>query len=115
MRVDIQTDAPPFGLFEISEQGIIRHYQPPADTCVNGMGPELAGRNFYNTIAPGRCANELRERVIRFRLGGSPTESFDFPLSCGDGELMVRVLLTTVQERTAEETTKSVLIHIRPA
>jgi hypothetical protein len=116
MQIETQTDATPFGLFEISDQGIIRHYQPPADACGNGMGAELVGRNFYNAIAPHRRANELRERVLHFKRSRRPTESFDFAIGgSGNGDLVVRMLLTTIQERTAEETTQSVLIHIRPA
>lgn len=115
MHIETQTDATLFGLFEISDQGIIRHYQPPADKCVDGMGAELVGRNFYNAIAPNRRADELRERVLHFKRSRRPTESFDFAIGCGVGDLVVRVRLATIQERTAEETTESVLIHIRPA
>jgi hypothetical protein len=57
----------------------------------------------------------LRERVLHFKRSRRPTESFDFAIDDGDGDLMVRMRLTTIQERTAEETTESVQIQIRPA
>lgn len=115
MHIETQTNATPFGLFEISDQGIIRHYQPPADKCGDGAGAELVGRNFYNAVVPNRRAAELRERVLHFKRSRRPTESFDFAIGVGDDDLVVRVRLTTIQERTVEETTESVLIHIRPA
>jgi hypothetical protein len=112
---ETQTHARLFGLFEISDQGIIRHYQPPADKHPATGGAELVGCDFFSEVAPAPRADELRERIRHFRRSGKPTESFDLALSRNEGDLMVRVLLTTIQERTANVTTESVLIHIRPA
>jgi photoactive yellow protein len=114
-HADTQADAMPFGLFEISDQGLIRHYQPAAGKTVEGAGPELVGRDFFNDVAPARRADEWRERVRLFRRGGRPTESFDLTLGRDEGEVMVRVLLTTIQERSEHGTSESVLIHVRPA
>ncbi|HEX8633066.1 MAG TPA: hypothetical protein VF703_02830 [Pyrinomonadaceae bacterium] len=117
MQAEIQIDAALFGSFEINDQGIIRHYQPvAADKDETGARAELVGRNFFNDVAPRGRAEELRARIRHFRRGGKPTETFDLDLGRpGEGLLTARVLLTTIQERTANETTESVLVHIRRA
>ncbi|HEX8127844.1 MAG TPA: hypothetical protein VF527_02000 [Pyrinomonadaceae bacterium] len=114
MHAETQLDAPLFGLFEISDQGIIRYYQPPADGDATGARAELIGCNFFNEVVPTARTKELRERIHHFRRSGKPTESFDLALNADD-DLTVRVLLTTIQERTAGETRQSVLVHIRRA
>ncbi|HZG51623.1 MAG TPA: hypothetical protein VEZ40_05740, partial [Pyrinomonadaceae bacterium] len=76
---------------------------------------DLIGRNFFNDVAPAARAEELRERVRLFRRSGKPTENFDLDLGRGGEGLTARVLLTTIQERTAHGTTESVLVHIRRA
>jgi hypothetical protein len=113
-----QKRVPRFGLFEISGQGIIRHYQPANgahEGHERGAAEELVGCNFYNEVAPPARAQELRERIVRFRRSGKPTESFDLALSPDGDDLTLRVMLTIIQERTADESIQSVLVHIRRA
>ncbi|HEY9403632.1 MAG TPA: hypothetical protein VIQ24_13290 [Pyrinomonadaceae bacterium] len=102
MPAEIPTDTSLFGLFEISDQGIIRYYQPDANENEAGMRADLTGCNLFKDVAPGTLTKELRERILHFRRSGRPTESFDFALSPDRGDLMLRIRLTAIQERTAD-------------
>jgi hypothetical protein len=115
MRAETQSDTALLGLFEITQQGIIRYHQPAADKPVSGARAKLAGCNFFKEVVPGAEAQELRERIQHFSRSGRPTESFDLALNHAGDDLTVRVVLAAVEERTPRETEHFVLVHIRRA
>jgi hypothetical protein len=77
------------------------------------IGPSVTGRNFYEEVAPFDKVEELRQRIGQFRQGTSPAEHFNFDCRYSDGALLVRVLLTRLNERANDERAPSILMHIR--
>jgi hypothetical protein len=77
--------------------------------------PDLSGLNFYTEVAPFKNVGEFRQELDNFSRGQQPASSLDFTCEYEDGPLTVRVLLARIRERTAQDTTKSILVHIRKA
>ncbi len=98
-----------FGLFELDEAGTVLYSRiEPA-----GTGSNMAGRNFYDEVAPFENVAEFRRHVTEFTRSASPADSFKFDCRYMGCVCPVKVLLARIRERTSNERTKSVLVHIR--
>jgi hypothetical protein len=73
----------------------------------------MTGWNFYTEIAPFRNVGEFQHQLDLFSRGQQPASSLDYTCQYEDGPLTVRMLLTRIRERAEQNTTKSILVHIR--
>lgn len=102
-----------FGLFELDATGkVIYARVEPADGS-GQLGPNVAGRNFYEEVAPFDNVAELRWQINLFAQSASPADHFNFNCRYGEQALPVRVLLARLSERTNDERRTSILVHIR--
>jgi hypothetical protein len=102
------------GLFELDPAGIVLYSRAePAGDDDGAASPDIAGRNFYEEVAPFDNVEEFRQRVTEFALGASPADSFRFDCQYREDVLPVRVLLARIREQASNERTKSVIVHIR--
>jgi hypothetical protein len=105
-----------FGLIELDSAGTVLYTRfEPDGTPQPGAALDYTGRNFYAEVAPFSNAARLREQIDSFRRGSQPAHSMDFTCDYEDGPLLVRVLLARIRERSRDDTTKSILVHIRRA
>jgi len=105
-----------YGLLELDAAGTVLYSRAEPDGAPPGdPPPDLTGRNFYTEVAPFSNVEEFRHQLDLFRRGQQPASSFDFTCEYEDGPLTVRVLLARIRERAEQETTKSILAHIRKA
>ena len=102
-----------FGLFELDAVGTVLYYriEPDGEPC--GTLPDMAGRNFYDEVAPFENVEEFRRCVTQFTCSASPADSFNFNCRYEDRIEPVKVLLARILERVNRNKTKSVLVHIR--
>jgi hypothetical protein len=104
-----------FGLFELDSAGTVLYARVEPDGDARGKVPDVAGRDFFNEVAPFENAEELRLRVRDFTNGGGQADNFHFTCRLESGALPVKVLLARIRERSDGKRTKSVLLHIRKA
>ena len=102
-----------FGLFELDHSGTVLYSRLEPEGKPYAPGSEVAGRNFYEEVAPFANVEEFRRRVAQFAAGASPADNFNFDCLYDGGAVPVKVLLARVRERTSQDRTKSVLVHIR--
>jgi hypothetical protein len=104
-----------FGLFELDTTGNVLYHRidPVTEPCTSS--PNLAGRNFYDAIAPFENREELRQCVTQFTRGERFADSFDFNCCYNGSAQPVRVLLARILEATNPNKTKAILVHIRRA
>jgi hypothetical protein len=110
-----RTEQKLFGLFELDAAGTVLYarIEPDGKPVGGGTGPDVSGRNFYEDVAPFENVEEFRRRVLQFARGIRHADNFSFNCQYQDGALPVRVLLARIRERTSNDQTKSVLVHIR--
>jgi hypothetical protein len=113
MSVSPATKQKLFGLFELDPSGTVLYSRIEPEAKSDGLPPDVAGRNFYEEVAPFENVEEFRRRVSEFASGASPADNFYFNCLYGDSAQPVKVLLARVRERTSQSRTKSVLVHIR--
>lgn len=101
------------GLYELDPAGIVLYSRTEPDGDAGGTGPDVAGHNFYNEVAPFENAEELRRRIAAFTRGDGQADNFHFTCQFESGPLPVKVLLARIRERSDGRQTKSVLVHIR--
>ncbi len=112
MGVSLLTAQELFGLFELDAAGTVLYYRmEPAIS--SDKTPEMAGRNFYDEVAPFENVEEFRRHVTRFAQGASPADSFSFNCRYEGCVQPVKVLLARIRECVNHDLTKSVLVHIR--
>jgi hypothetical protein len=101
------------GLFELDDDGTILYsrMEPAGEPCA--ACADVAGRNFYDEVAPFENVAEFRQLVTEFAHGASPADSFKFDCRYEGCVHPVKVLLARIRERTDYERMKSVLVHIR--
>jgi hypothetical protein len=104
-----------FGLLELGTDGIVLYSRAESEGRVRCSAADIAGRNFFNEVAPFRNVGEFRERLDDFRRSSRQANSIHFTCQYEDGPLRVKVLLARVRERSEHDVTKSVLVHIRKA
>ena len=103
-----------YGLVELDAAGTVLYSRIERDgSGARRPGPDLTGLNFYTEVAPFRNVAEFRSQVDSFSRGQQPASSLDFICEYEDGPLTVRVLLARIRERAEQDTTKSILAHIR--
>lgn len=102
-----------FGLFELDPAGNVLYSRLEPDGSGNEIAPDVAGRNFFDDVAPFENAEEFRRRIAAFTNGDGQADSFHFNYQGNSGPLPVKVLLARIRERSNGERTKSVLVHIR--
>ena len=82
----------------------------------SGCAPsDVTGHNFYSEVAPFLNVQEFHQRLDTFDRGGEQANSFVFNCDYEDGPVPVQVLLARIRGRSADEVTKSILVHIRKA
>ncbi|HEX8285229.1 MAG TPA: response regulator [Pyrinomonadaceae bacterium] len=103
------------GLVEIDQAGTMLYARFEGDgaAAFGALGAE--GRNFYTEVAPFSNVGEFRQHLEAFSKSSAPAHSLNFTCHYEDGPLPVRVLLTRIRERTGQDVTKSILVHIRRA
>ena len=107
-----------FGLVELDPDGTVLYSRVEANGVRSGPylpAPDLTGRNFYTEVAPFSNVGEFRQQLEAFGRSQQPACSFDFTCQYDDGPLTVRMLLARIRERAEQNTTKSILVHIRKA
>lgn len=104
-----------YGLIELDAAGTVLYTRFEGDAAASFAALDAAGRNFYTEVAPFKNVGEFRQQLDCFRKGTQPAESVDFTCEYEDGPLPVRVLLARIRERSEEDVTKSILVHIRRA
>src|SRR5215203_3196173 len=102
-----------FGLFELDPAGKVLYskIEPDGDDAVSA--PDVAGRNFFEAVAPFVNVEELRRRVDNFANSEGQADNFHFSYQADDGPLLVKVLLARISEQSDSARTKSILVHIR--
>ena len=105
-----------FGLLELDAAGTVLYYRIEGNSDKGaGALPDISGSNFFTEVAPFANREEFRRLVESFRTREASSESLNFTCQFADGAEPVRVLLARVRERTDDNCTKSVLVHIRQA
>jgi hypothetical protein len=104
-----------YGLVELDSAGTVLYSRFEGDDAAAFTARDATGRNFYTEVAPFLNAGEFRQRLETFRRGTHPAETMDFTCVYEDGPLPVRILLARIRERSEQDTTKSILVHIRRA
>ncbi len=103
-----------YGLLELDDAGTVLYSRvEPDGPGASQPSPDLTGRNFYTEVAPFGNVGEFRQQLELFRRGQQPASSIDFTFQYDDGPLMVRILLARIRERSEQNSTKSILVHIR--
>jgi hypothetical protein len=113
MSASLLSQQQPFGLFELDPAGTVLYSRIEPDGDGARGATDVAGRDFFEEVAPFANVEELRRRVLDFTCGSGQADSFDFTCCLEKGEMPVRVLLARVRERSGGNRTKSVLLHIR--
>lgn len=113
MSAALLTEEELFGLFELDDAGTILYSRIEPDVEQASMWPDMAGRNFYDDVAPFENVEEFRRRVAQFTQGASPADSFNFDCLYEGYAHPVKVLVARIRERLNNDCTKSVLVHIR--
>jgi hypothetical protein len=102
-----------FGLFELDPAGTVLYSRMEPDGKGDGHMPDVAGHNFFETVAPFENAEELRRRIASFTRGDIQADNFHFSCRYENGPLLVKVLLARIRESSNGKHTKSILVHIR--
>ncbi len=102
-----------FGLLELDNAGTVLYSRIEPDGQPPVAATDVAGRNFYEEVAPFENVEEFRQRVAQFARSAIPADNFDFECRYEGCALPVRVLLARICERLNQSRTKSVLVYIR--
>ena len=104
-----------YGLIELDQAGTVLYTRFEGEAAAAFAARGATGRNFYTEVAPFRNVGEFKQRLDAFRNGTQPANSIDFTCDYEDGPLPVRILLARIRERTGQDSTKSILVHIKGA
>jgi hypothetical protein len=113
MRASLPDQQKLFGLFELDTAGNVPYARMEPDGEGNGKAPDVAGQNFFETVAPFENAEDLRRRINVFARSDGQADSFHFTCDFGEGPLLLKVLLARIREQSNGTHTKSILLHIR--
>jgi hypothetical protein len=103
-----------FGLVELGTDGTVLYSRIESDDRLF-PATNITGRNFYSEVAPFHNVEEFHECLVSFLRSPQQANSFLFDCQYEDGPVQVKVLLARVRERSEENVTKSMLVHIRKA
>jgi hypothetical protein len=104
-----------FGLIELGADGTVLYSRIESDGGGHSSAAEVTGRNFFSEVASFLNVGEFRECLDCFRRGSQQAASIPFICQYEDGPVKVKVLLARMQERSAHDVSKSLLVHIRKA
>ena len=113
MSVSLLTRQELFGLFELDAAGTVLYYRIEPGGELGVSSPDMAGRNFYDEVAPFENVEEFRQCVTQFTRSAQPADSFNFDCRYEGCAQPVKVLLARIRELLDRNLTKSVLVHIR--
>ncbi len=102
-----------YGLIEIDPAGTVLYTRFEGDAAASFAALNMTGRNFYTEVAPFENVGEFRQQLDHFRKGSLSAHSIDFTCHYADGPMPVRILLARIRERSEQDVTKSILVHIR--
>jgi hypothetical protein len=104
-----------FGLVELGTDGTVLYSRIESDGTRLFPATSITGRNFCGEVVPFRNVGEFQKCLDDFTRSSQQAHSFHFTCQYEDGPVRVKVLLARVRERSADDVTKSVLVHIRKA
>ena len=104
-----------FGLLELDESGTVLYSRLEGDDKLGGSAANIAGLNFFSEVAPFLNVEEFHQRLDNFKRSSEQANSFVFNCDYKDGAVSVRVLLARIRERSNDDRTKSLLVHIKRA
>jgi hypothetical protein len=113
MNASQLTDTELFGLFELDTTGTVLYHRVDPVTEQRNEPLDMAGRNFYDEVAPFENTEEFRRCVTQFTHSAKFVDSFNFDCRYGGNGQPVRVLLARIREAANPNATKSILVHIR--
>lgn len=104
-----------FGLVELGTDGTVLYSRIEGDGDGHYSASDVTGRNFFSEVASFLNVREFRTCLDCFRQSSQQAASIPFTCQYEDGPVRVKVLLARMQERSAHDETKSLLVHIRKA
>jgi hypothetical protein len=104
-----------FGLVELGTDGTVLYSRIEKDDHAHYPVPNITGRNFFSEVAPFQNIEEFQKCLDNFSRSSQQANSIPFTCQYEDGPVRVKVLLARVRERSANDVTKSILVHIRKA
>jgi len=104
-----------YGLIELDHAGTVLYTRFEGDGAAAFSSRDCTGQNFYTEVAPFKNVGEFRQQLDSFSKGSLAAHSMNFTCDYEDGPLPVRILLARIRERSEQDTTKSILVHIRRA
>ena len=113
MSLTIATRQKLFGLLELDVEGRVLYSRIDSGTDARNFEGDIRGLNFFTEVAPFENTGELQQHVDDFRLGSQQANTISFTCQYGDGPVQVRVLMARIRERSENDHTKSILVHIR--
>jgi len=115
MNFSSATEAELFGLFELDASGTVLYHRVDPEPELPTEPLNLAGRNFYDDVAPFENTEEFRRCVTQFNSSDKFADSFTFDCRFDENAQPVRVLLARIREAGEAGNTKSILVHISRA
>lgn len=115
MNASVIADQKFFGLLELGADGTVLYSQRERDGDRMFPATNITGRNFYSEVAPFRNVAEFQECLDSFIQSSRQADSILFTCQYEDGPVRVKVLLARIRERSRDDVTKSILVHIRKA
>lgn len=115
MTVSVIADQKFFGLVELGADGTVLYSRIERDGHRHYPTSSITGRNFFNEVAPFLNVAEFQTCLASFTRSSQQANTIIFTCQYEDGPLRVKILMARVRERTADDVTKSVLVHIRKA
>jgi len=115
MNISPAIEAELFGLFELDPSGTVLYHRVDPEPERPTEPLNLAGRNFYDDVAPFENTEEFRRHVTRFDSSDKFADSFTFDCRFEGNGQPVRVLLARIRDAGEAGNTKSILVHIRRA
>jgi hypothetical protein len=101
----------PLGLFELTEDWIVRKYDPDSGAAAN-TDPMILGRNFLTELPTREFFRSWYGRLEGFRNGQTATDSFScaIPVDGDRNEIKVRLVRQTTT--TAQRDSGRILVQI---
>lgn len=104
-----------FGLLELDAAGTVLYSRIEAEAGSDGSPSDVTGRNFYSEVTSFLNAEEFHQRLDSFTRSSQQADSILFTCQYEDGPVPVKVLLARIRERSGDDVTKSILVHIKKA
>lgn len=102
-----------FGLLELDADGLVLYSRIERDADWHHPAPNITGCNFYSEVASFQNIEEFHRCLNNFSRSAQAADTIPFTCQYEDGPVLVKVLLARVRERSEQDMTKSILVHIR--